>query len=198
MYTLTVSPLIPRDKRPRVRGFGASRRSAVVVADLPAYLHDLGWDSDVDRPVVSRRAAIHEPGILRWDYEVCPVHWSLPGGSAGHPTGTAPPHGFATVLWVVGVYILIEIINDHVILPLLNWHAIWFPPALGIFSQVLLGALWSGLGVLLAMPLVATVIVLIKIRYMHNTLGESVELGDSTRARPRLSPSDQRDNGVVS
>jgi predicted PurR-regulated permease PerM len=84
-------------------------------------------------------------------------------------------------LWVVGIYIAIETIDDHVILPLLNWRAIWFPPALGIFSQVLLGALWGGLGVLLAMPLVASLIVLVKVLYVRDTLGEPVELGTPNR-----------------
>jgi hypothetical protein len=52
-----------------------------------------------------------------------------------------PPHGFGTVLWVVGVYLGIEMIDDHVILPLLNWRTIWLPPALAIFAQVVLATL---------------------------------------------------------
>ncbi len=91
-----------------------------------------------------------------------------------------PPHGFGTVLWVIGIYLVIEMIDDHIILPLLNWRTIWLPPALAIFSQVVLAALWGGLAVVLAMPLVAVVMVLVKILYVHGTLGEPIELGRST------------------
>lgn len=89
--------------------------------------------------------------------------------------------GPSSVVYVGILYFAIEMIDDQIILPLLQWRNMWLPPALAIFAQVLMGALWGMVGILVAMPLCAVVMVLVQVLYVQDTLGdEQVEvLGQS-------------------
>ena len=71
----------------------------------------------------------------------------------------------------------------------LRWHpvacgnlfrrrAVLLPPALTITAQVLLGVLVGALGVMLAAPLTAAALVIIKMLYVEETLGDEVETPD--------------------
>jgi predicted PurR-regulated permease PerM len=55
-------------------------------------------------------------------------------------------------------------------------RVIRLPPALLIPAQVLLAVLLGALGLLLAAPLTALALVLVKMLYMEDVLGETVEL----------------------
>ncbi len=85
-----------------------------------------------------------------------------------------PPGGLMMVLFVLALYLGINMIDDHVVLPLLQWHTMWLPPALAIAGQILLGGLWGALGVLFAMPLAAVLLVLVKMLYVEDVLGDAM------------------------
>ncbi len=76
---------------------------------------------------------------------------------------------------VVLLYILVQLIEGNLLTPLIERKTVWLPPALTILMQVLFGLLFGALGVILATPLTATVIVLVKMLYLHDLLGEDVE-----------------------
>jgi predicted PurR-regulated permease PerM len=81
------------------------------------------------------------------------------------------------VLWVAVVFIVIQFVESYLVLPLMHRRTIWLPPALTIIVMLLMGTLGGVLGVLTAPPLTATVIVLVKMLYLQDTLGDrSVEL----------------------
>jgi predicted PurR-regulated permease PerM len=86
------------------------------------------------------------------------------------------------VFYVAVLYFCIEMFDDHVVLPLLQWHTIWLPPILGIFAQILFGGLYGALGVLLAVPVMAVLFVAVKMLYIEDTLGDQLpEIGEEAQ-----------------
>lgn len=79
-------------------------------------------------------------------------------------------------LYVVVLYIVIETIESYIITPLIQRKAVSLPPVLTIFFQILLGVLVGGLGLILATPLLAVIIVLVKMLYIEDVLGDRVTL----------------------
>jgi predicted PurR-regulated permease PerM len=77
-------------------------------------------------------------------------------------------------LWVVGLSVLSQNLEGYVITPLVQRRAVAMPPALTILSQVLLGLLLGPLGVILAAPMTAAALVVIKMLYVEDTLGTPV------------------------
>ena len=88
-------------------------------------------------------------------------------------------------IWVTVVYIVLQSIEGYILLPLLQREAVDTPPALLILSQVLMTMLVGALGLFLAAPLLAVVLVVVKMLYVHDVLGEGVELpGKNEAPRP--------------
>ena len=88
-------------------------------------------------------------------------------------------------IWVTVVYIVLQSIEGYLLLPLLQRGAVDTPPALLILSQVLMTLLVGALGLALAAPLLAVVLVTVKMLYVHDVLGEGVELpGKHEAPRP--------------
>ncbi len=79
-------------------------------------------------------------------------------------------------LYVLILYVIIHMIDAYLLAPLIQLEAISLPPALTIAAQILMAYLAGGLGLLLATPLTAVIIVLIQILYIRNVLGENVVL----------------------
>ncbi|RYY34569.1 MAG: AI-2E family transporter, partial [Sphingobacteriaceae bacterium] len=77
-----------------------------------------------------------------------------------------------TAIIVAVMYILIQILESNIITPMVQKRMIDLPPALTIISQVLMGTLSGVLGILLATPLLAVVIVLIDELYVKRQVIE--------------------------
>jgi predicted PurR-regulated permease PerM len=88
------------------------------------------------------------------------------------------PHGDQTQLnpglagWVILVYIVIQLLEGWVITPFFQQRAVELPPALIIMSQVLFGLLLGPIGLVLATPILATVMVLVRMVYVEDVLGD--------------------------
>jgi predicted PurR-regulated permease PerM len=76
------------------------------------------------------------------------------------------------VLYVVVLYLAIQTAEGYLLTPVIEQRAVSLPPALTIIAQVLLGVLVGGLGVVLAVPLMAAAGVLVKMLYIEDTLGD--------------------------
>jgi predicted PurR-regulated permease PerM len=70
-------------------------------------------------------------------------------------------------LLVAGLYILIQVVESNFITPLVQQKLIQLPPALIILSQVIMGVLTGGWGLILATPLMVILIVLIQELYLN-------------------------------
>jgi predicted PurR-regulated permease PerM len=80
--------------------------------------------------------------------------------------------GLTTVLWVVALYTACHVIEGYLVAPLVTRRTVDLPPALTVLSMSVLGTLYGFFGVLIATPLTAAVIVLIREVYVHDLLGD--------------------------
>lgn len=77
-------------------------------------------------------------------------------------------------LYVILLYLLIQTIESYLLTPIVQRRTVSLPPALTIFSQVLLGVLLGGLGLALATPITAAALVLVRMIYVEDTLNDSI------------------------
>jgi len=75
-------------------------------------------------------------------------------------------------LWVAGLYLAIQSIESYVLTPLIQHRAVFLPPALLLFSQVVLGVTAGPLGVIVATPLAAAGLVAVNKLYVEDVLGD--------------------------
>lgn len=74
------------------------------------------------------------------------------------------------VLWTLAAVVLIQQMEGNVITPLIQKRAVSLPPALGIFAIIVFGVVFGILGVFLAVPLAASVLVLVRNLWVRQTL----------------------------
>ena len=75
-------------------------------------------------------------------------------------------------LWVLLLYMGVQLLEITLIQPFAQWKAVWLPPALLVVAQVAFGLLGGVAGVVLAAPLAAVVMVLVQMLYVHDALGD--------------------------
>jgi predicted PurR-regulated permease PerM len=71
---------------------------------------------------------------------------------------------------VAGLYLVIQLLEGYVLTPLIEQRSVSLAPALTIAAQILLGVLTGAVGVVLATPLTAVVVELVKRLYIEDTL----------------------------
>jgi predicted PurR-regulated permease PerM len=81
-----------------------------------------------------------------------------------------------TAAWVVMLYVSVQALETYVVTPMIQQHNINLPPALTISFQVLMALLIGVAGVALATPLVVVLLVLVKMLYVEDLLGDKVAL----------------------
>lgn len=75
------------------------------------------------------------------------------------------------VLYVALLYVGIHLAEGYLLSPLLQRRAVDTPALLVLGAQLIAGALWGILGLMLATPIVATVLVVVRMLYVEDTLG---------------------------
>jgi predicted PurR-regulated permease PerM len=81
-------------------------------------------------------------------------------------------------LYVALTYIAIQQIENHLLIPLLMKGGMDLPPVLTIVTQGLMALLFGFLGLMIAVPLLAAVLVPIKMLYVEDALGDQIGLED--------------------
>jgi predicted PurR-regulated permease PerM len=105
-------------------------------------------------------------GLFEFIPNIGPIAAGVPAALMGLTVG--PAH----VLYVVALYVVVQTLESYLITPMVMKRALSLPPALTILAQ-LVGALTAGwLGLLLATPLVAALLVLTQKVYLEDVLGE--------------------------
>jgi predicted PurR-regulated permease PerM len=84
--------------------------------------------------------------------------------------------GTQALLWVVLLYVLLQQLEGNVIMPLVQRRAVHLPPALTITALFIGEATFGLLGMLVATPLLAVTLVLVKMLYLNEVLDQHVEL----------------------
>lgn len=78
-----------------------------------------------------------------------------------------------TGLYVILLYVAIQAVESNVLTPMIQKKMISFPMAMVLIAQVILGIFTGVLGVILAVPLVAVIMVLVKMAYIQDVLKDS-------------------------
>ena len=82
-------------------------------------------------------------------------------------------------LAVAVAYGAIQFIENHLLIPLLMKGGVNIPPALTVVTQALMAMLFGFLGLMVAVPLLAAIIVPVKMLYVEGVVGDEMEvLGD--------------------
>lgn len=84
--------------------------------------------------------------------------------------------GTDALLWVIALYVLVQQLEGNVIVPLIQRRSVDLPPPLTIGAVFVGGAAFGVLGLLIATPLLAVVMVLVKMLYLKEVLHQRVEL----------------------
>jgi len=79
----------------------------------------------------------------------------------------------AKVLYVVLLYLAVLSIEGYLFTPLVQQREVSLPPVLVLMSQIVMGLFFGALGVILATPLVACVVVLVRMLYIEDMLGDA-------------------------
>lgn len=79
-----------------------------------------------------------------------------------------------TALIVLGIYLGAQFIDNYIVSPLLQREMLSLPPALIISAQVVLGVLVGQVGLLIAAPLVAALVPLVRVLYVDAILEPGV------------------------
>ena len=78
-------------------------------------------------------------------------------------------------LYVALLYVAIQTVESYAITPLIQQKAVTLPPALIIFVQLLFGAAFGFLGLLLATPLALVILIVVEKLYLEDQYNEQVD-----------------------
>jgi len=75
-------------------------------------------------------------------------------------------------VYVAGLFIVVQLIESNVVTPLIERKTVELPPGLTIIFQLGLAVLVGGLGLVLATPLLAVIMVIVQMIYIQDILGD--------------------------
>jgi len=75
-------------------------------------------------------------------------------------------------LYVLALYVGVQLIESNLVTPFIERQTVELPPALTIVFQLALAVLVGGMGLVLATPLLAMIIVLVQMIYVEDVLGD--------------------------
>jgi predicted PurR-regulated permease PerM len=76
------------------------------------------------------------------------------------------------LVMVLGLYLVLHLFEGYLLVPLVQRRAVLLPPALTLVTQILLGDLLGFMGLFVAAPLTVSAVVLLKMLYVEDTLGD--------------------------
>lgn len=114
-------------------------------------------------------------GVLAGVLEFVPFFGPI--ASAVPAIGVALVDSPQKALSVVFLYIVLQQLEGNVITPLLLEKRLDIPPVLTVFSVAALGMVFGVIGMLVAEPLLAVVLVTTKMLYVNNVVGDEVSVG---------------------
>ena len=79
-------------------------------------------------------------------------------------------------LYVLILFVVVQIIESNLVTPFIERRTVELPPALTVVAQIALGVLIGGLGLVLATPLLAVIMVLVQMVYVEDILGDREEI----------------------
>ena len=80
------------------------------------------------------------------------------------------------LLYTLALYLGLHILEGYILQPLFQQRAVHLPPALTLVAQAAMGEMFGVLGLFVAAPLTVVVMVLLKMLYVEDTLGETLQV----------------------
>ena len=77
-----------------------------------------------------------------------------------------------TALWVVALFAVVQTLEGNLIGPLIQKRTVALPPLVTLLSQTVLGTLFGPMGLILATPITAGALVLVRMVYQQKILGD--------------------------
>jgi predicted PurR-regulated permease PerM len=77
-----------------------------------------------------------------------------------------------TAVYAAAIFVGVQLIESNIVTPLIERETIELPPGLTVIFQLALAVLVGGLGLVLATPLLAVVMVVVQMVYMEDVLGD--------------------------
>jgi len=79
---------------------------------------------------------------------------------------------------VIVMFLVLQNLEGNVLTPMIQRKSVDLPPALGIIAQILLSILVGAVGLMLAWPLAAVVVLGVKMLYVEDVLGDELPTPD--------------------
>ena len=107
-------------------------------------------------------------GLLEFIPTVGPILSAIPAVAMGFLDSPQK------AITVAAVYVGIQFLENHILIPLLMKGGVDIPPVLTIIAQALFTLLFGFLGLMVAVPLMAAVMVAVKMLYVERVVGDHV------------------------
>jgi predicted PurR-regulated permease PerM len=114
-------------------------------------------------------------GVLAGLLEFVPFFGPI--ASAVPAMGVALIQSPEKALWVAGLYLVVQQIEGNVLTPLLLRQRLDIPPVLTVVTTAALGVVFGVIGMLIAEPLLATILVTTKMLYVNDVVGDEISAG---------------------
>jgi len=87
--------------------------------------------------------------------------------------------------YVAGLYLAVETLESYLFAPLIQKWSVDLPPALTIAAQTLMGVLLGLLGIIFATPLTAAAVVIVKMLYVQDVLGDPLDMAGDEKSNAK-------------
>jgi predicted PurR-regulated permease PerM len=174
LYRRGLLHLIPRDARPRAEQVLTALDLTLrrwLVAQLVA-MAVIGAVTAVVLSLLGIKAALSLgiiAGLLEFIPIVGPLLAAIPAVAMGFLDSPQK------ALFVALAYVGIQQLENHLLIPLLMKEGVDLPPAVTLIGLALMGLVFGFLGMLVAVPLLAAVMVAVKLLYVEDVVGDDVE-----------------------
>jgi predicted PurR-regulated permease PerM len=111
-------------------------------------------------------------GLLEFVPTIGPVISALPALAMGFLDSPQK------ALYVLIAYVAIQQVENHLLIPMLMKEGVDLPPIVTILGQALMAILFGFLGLLVAVPLIAAIMVPIKMLYVRDVVGDQISIMD--------------------
>jgi predicted PurR-regulated permease PerM len=175
LYRSGLLHLVPHRSRERaaevLRAVGATLRKWLVTQLLAMVavgavttlaLWALGVESALSLGIIA--------GLLEFIPNVGPILSALPA------MGMAFLDSPQKAVLVAVVYIVIQQLEGHLLIPLIMKRGLDLPPVLTLLGQAVMAIAFGFLGLLVAVPLTAAILVTVKMLYVEDVVGDDVEV----------------------
>jgi predicted PurR-regulated permease PerM len=121
-------------------------------------------------------------GLLEFVPTIGPLLSAIPAVAMGFLD--SPDKALAVAI----AYGAIQFLENHLLIPLLMKGGVNIPPALTVVSQALMAMLFGFLGLMVAVPLLAAILVPVKMLYVEGVVGDDMEVLPDEEAEAKEAP----------